>query len=293
MSTSDQLDTDYLRGFLRSSVNARRSTSASGTYRLDGKGARVPRMGIDDQRRYGSAFRALSEFEEGIRKVHELSRRLADIAREGLTTGALTPENWSRAPAGPHATCARNGLAAPLHVTLSASRARVQATKRRQRSRSRSASCWRASASSGVISRANGTVPFADTQDGHGPELQALHRVHRREPYPFGVLRRLALDAEHRYPGGLQLVLRAVQGEVEARAHADLVRGQALIQQFPHPVHQGLGLLLPGGVTPGLGRPRGQARYPASESVPSPSSASTVTGARSRADQARISSVER
>ncbi len=32
------------------------------------------------------------EFEEGIRKVHELSRRLADIAREGLTTGALTPE---------------------------------------------------------------------------------------------------------------------------------------------------------------------------------------------------------
>ncbi|CAM5254997.1 hypothetical protein SALBM217S_08820 [Streptomyces griseoloalbus] len=34
-----------------------------------------------------------SEFEEGIRKVHELSRRLADIAREGLTTGALTPEN--------------------------------------------------------------------------------------------------------------------------------------------------------------------------------------------------------
>ncbi|MFI9820481.1 N-6 DNA methylase [Streptomyces sp. NPDC052013] len=91
VSTSDQLDTDYLQGFLRSSVNARRSTSASGTYRLDGKGSRVPRMGIDDQRRYGSAFRALSEFEEGIRKVDELSRRLADIAREGLTTGALTP----------------------------------------------------------------------------------------------------------------------------------------------------------------------------------------------------------
>ncbi|MGW0085313.1 N-6 DNA methylase [Streptomyces sp. NPDC003393] len=92
VSTSDQLDTDYLQGFLRSSVNARRSTSASGTYRLDGKGSRVPRMGIDDQRRYGSAFRALSEFEERIRKVDELSRRLADIAREGLATGALTPE---------------------------------------------------------------------------------------------------------------------------------------------------------------------------------------------------------
>ncbi|MEU0652069.1 N-6 DNA methylase [Streptomyces albogriseolus] len=92
VSTSDQLDTDYLQGFLRSSVNARRSTSASGTYRLDGKGSRVPRMGIDDQRRYGSAFRALSEYEETIRRVDELSRRLADIAREGLATGALTPE---------------------------------------------------------------------------------------------------------------------------------------------------------------------------------------------------------
>ncbi|MEV5927717.1 N-6 DNA methylase [Streptomyces cellulosae] len=92
VSTSDQLDTDFLQGFLRSSVNARRSTSASGTYRLDGKGSRVPRMGIDDQRRYGTAFRTLSEFEKRIRRVDELSRRLAEIAREGLATGALTPE---------------------------------------------------------------------------------------------------------------------------------------------------------------------------------------------------------
>ncbi|WP_164992234.1 N-6 DNA methylase [Streptomyces sp. L2] len=91
VSASDQLDTDYLRGFLRSSGNARRSTSASGTYRLDGKGSRVPRMGIDDQRRYGSAFRALTAFEEGMRKADELSRRLAETARDGLATGALAP----------------------------------------------------------------------------------------------------------------------------------------------------------------------------------------------------------
>ncbi|GAA2342025.1 N-6 DNA methylase [Streptomyces cuspidosporus] len=91
VSASDQLDTDYLRGFLRSSANARRSTSASGTYRFDGRGSRIPRMGIDDQRRYGSAFRALSAFEEGMRKVDELSRRLAEVARDGLATGALAP----------------------------------------------------------------------------------------------------------------------------------------------------------------------------------------------------------
>ncbi|MFH9083791.1 class I SAM-dependent DNA methyltransferase [Streptomyces sp. NPDC017673] len=92
VSASEQLDTAYLQGFLRSSVNARRSTSASGTYRFDGRGARIPRMGIDDQRRYGSAFRALSAFEEGMRKVDELSRQLAEVARDGLATGALAPE---------------------------------------------------------------------------------------------------------------------------------------------------------------------------------------------------------
>ncbi|MFF2205259.1 N-6 DNA methylase [Streptomyces sp. NPDC058145] len=92
VSASELLDTDYLQGFLRSSVNARRSTSASGTHRLDSRGSRIPRMGIDEQRRYGSAFRAVSEFEEGVRKVDELCRQLADVARDGLATGALTPE---------------------------------------------------------------------------------------------------------------------------------------------------------------------------------------------------------
>ncbi|MGW0136166.1 N-6 DNA methylase [Streptomyces sp. NPDC003299] len=96
VSASEQLDTDYLQGFLRSSANTRRSTSASGTYRFDGRGARVPRMGLEDQRRYGSAFRSLSAFEEAMRKVHELSRQLAEVARDGLATGALAPEQSKR-----------------------------------------------------------------------------------------------------------------------------------------------------------------------------------------------------
>ncbi|MCX4701217.1 N-6 DNA methylase [Streptomyces sp. NBC_01373] len=92
VSASEQLDTDYLQGFLRSSGNARRATSASGTYRFDGRGSRIPRMGIEEQRRYGSAFRALSAFEEGLRRIDELSRQLAEVARDGLATGALAPE---------------------------------------------------------------------------------------------------------------------------------------------------------------------------------------------------------
>jgi predicted RNA methylase len=91
VSASEQLDTDYLQGFLRSSSNTRRSTTASGTYRLDGRGSRIPRMTIDEQRRYGAAFRALSAFEEGAREIGELSRRLAEVVREGIATGALAP----------------------------------------------------------------------------------------------------------------------------------------------------------------------------------------------------------
>jgi hypothetical protein len=91
VSTSEQLDTDYLNGFLRSASNNRRSTSASGTFRTDTRGARVPQMGIDKQRRYGAAFRALAEFEGHVKKLTELSKRAASLARDGLTGGALAP----------------------------------------------------------------------------------------------------------------------------------------------------------------------------------------------------------
>ncbi|GHB15809.1 SAM-dependent methyltransferase [Streptomyces viridiviolaceus] len=93
VSTSDQLDTDFLRGFLRSAGNTRRSTSASGTFRLDGKGARIPQMDITEQRRYGAAFRRLQEFEERARRVAELSRQAAELARDGLGNGALAPQD--------------------------------------------------------------------------------------------------------------------------------------------------------------------------------------------------------
>lgn len=90
-STSDQLDTDYLRGFLRSTSNNRRSTSSSGSYRLDVKGARVPRMAVEEQRRYGAAFRALQEFEAYVGEVVRLAEQASALARDGLTNGALVP----------------------------------------------------------------------------------------------------------------------------------------------------------------------------------------------------------
>ncbi|MFF5012618.1 N-6 DNA methylase [Streptomyces sp. NPDC001165] len=91
VSVSDQLDTDFLQGFLRSAANIRRSTSASGTFRLDGKGARIPQMDLAEQRRYGAAFRALQEFEELALRVAELSKQTSALARDGLGNGALSP----------------------------------------------------------------------------------------------------------------------------------------------------------------------------------------------------------
>ncbi|MET8575383.1 N-6 DNA methylase [Streptomyces sp. NPDC005012] len=91
VSVSDQLDTDYLRGFLRSSANVRRSTSLSGTFRPDGRGARVPQMDIEEQRRYGAAFRTLREFERCAREIADLTRRIGELAGEGLGNGALAP----------------------------------------------------------------------------------------------------------------------------------------------------------------------------------------------------------
>ncbi|MGW2084639.1 N-6 DNA methylase [Streptomyces sp. NPDC001880] len=90
-SKSDQLDTEYLRGFLRSASNNRRSTSSSGSYRLDVKGARVPQMAVEEQRRYGAAFRALREFEACVGEVARLTEQASALARDGLTNGALVP----------------------------------------------------------------------------------------------------------------------------------------------------------------------------------------------------------
>ncbi len=90
-STSPQLDTDYLRGFLQSPSNVRRSTSNSGTHRVDARAARIPQMAVADQRRYGAVFRSLQEFEERVASLAALGKEAAALARKGLTNGALVP----------------------------------------------------------------------------------------------------------------------------------------------------------------------------------------------------------
>ncbi|MET8184960.1 N-6 DNA methylase [Streptomyces sp. NPDC005246] len=92
VSTSDQLDTDYLRGFLRSAGNTRRNTSTTGTHRADLRGAQLPQMDIEQQRRYGAAFRDLGKFERRLKDVARMGDRAAHLAYDGLTNGALAPD---------------------------------------------------------------------------------------------------------------------------------------------------------------------------------------------------------
>lgn len=48
-------------------------------------------MAVEEQRRYGAAFRALKEFEEHITEVTRLAEQVSALARDGLTNGALLP----------------------------------------------------------------------------------------------------------------------------------------------------------------------------------------------------------
>jgi SAM-dependent methyltransferase len=94
-AVDQRLDSDFLNGFLIAAANTRRSTSASGTYRTDARAARVPKLEPEEQRRYGAAFRALGEFERRARELSALADKAAELTREGLTSGALAPEEGS------------------------------------------------------------------------------------------------------------------------------------------------------------------------------------------------------
>jgi len=94
-STSDQLDTDFLRGFLRSSANTSRATSGSGTFRADVRGARIPQIGIEEQRSYAAVFRSLDETEAQLRELTRAGLDAIARARDGLTCGALRPDEAS------------------------------------------------------------------------------------------------------------------------------------------------------------------------------------------------------
>ncbi|MFJ5777793.1 N-6 DNA methylase [Streptomyces sp. NPDC093094] len=87
------LDAWFLAGFLRGTANNRQASSyASTATRLDVRRLQLPRLPLDEQRRYGARFRALDEFERALRLASRLGDQLVRGMYDGLTDGTVTPD---------------------------------------------------------------------------------------------------------------------------------------------------------------------------------------------------------
>jgi SAM-dependent methyltransferase len=87
------LDPWFLAGCLRAPANVQRAgTHASTTSRIDVRRLQVPRLSLEEQRRYGEIYRNIAVFERNLREMKavgaELSRSLEDL----LATGQLPRE---------------------------------------------------------------------------------------------------------------------------------------------------------------------------------------------------------
>ncbi|MCX5412059.1 N-6 DNA methylase [Streptomyces sp. NBC_00059] len=87
------LDPWFLAGFLRATANSRQASSyASTAARLDARRLQVPRLPLDEQRRYGEQFSALAAFEDALRTAGRLGGQLVQGMYDGLTEGTVAPE---------------------------------------------------------------------------------------------------------------------------------------------------------------------------------------------------------
>ncbi|MFF4804810.1 N-6 DNA methylase [Streptomyces sp. NPDC001351] len=87
------LDPWFLAGFLRGTANNRQASSyASTATRLDVRRLQLPRLPLDEQRRYGERFRALDDFERALRHAGRLGEQLVRGMYDGLTDGTVAPD---------------------------------------------------------------------------------------------------------------------------------------------------------------------------------------------------------
>ncbi|OXY96533.1 N-6 DNA methylase [Streptomyces diastatochromogenes] len=87
------LDPWFLAGFLRGTANHRQASSyASTATRLDVRRLQLPRLPLDEQRRYGARFRALDEFDRALRHASRLGEQLVRGMYDGLTDGTVAPD---------------------------------------------------------------------------------------------------------------------------------------------------------------------------------------------------------
>jgi hypothetical protein len=87
------LDPWFLAGFLRGDADRhhRAGGHAAGSARLDVRRLRLPRLPLEQQRRYGRRFRELARFEAELRLASRLGAQLVRGMYDGLTDGSLPP----------------------------------------------------------------------------------------------------------------------------------------------------------------------------------------------------------
>ncbi|MEV4178475.1 N-6 DNA methylase [Nonomuraea sp. NPDC049709] len=86
----DRLDPHFLAGCLRAASGSRARPGTS--VRLDPRRTQLPRLSIDEQRRYGAAFRQLLAYEDAARALREIGDTLVAAGIDGLFNGSLYPE---------------------------------------------------------------------------------------------------------------------------------------------------------------------------------------------------------
>ncbi|WP_214411908.1 N-6 DNA methylase [Sphaerisporangium fuscum] len=86
-----RLDPYFLAGFVRT-LSVPTGGTQSGLTRFDVRRAQVPRLPLDEQRRYGEAFRKLFAFEAELHRLHSAGRAAVASVALGLTSGAFTPD---------------------------------------------------------------------------------------------------------------------------------------------------------------------------------------------------------
>ncbi|MFC4062235.1 N-6 DNA methylase [Planomonospora corallina] len=87
----DLFDPHFVAGFLRAAAG-QASGTASAISRTDARRARLPRLPLAEQRRYGQVFRELELFAGALRRAGETGELLRRIVLDGLMSGDLRPE---------------------------------------------------------------------------------------------------------------------------------------------------------------------------------------------------------
>ncbi|WP_234540055.1 N-6 DNA methylase [Streptomyces shenzhenensis] len=92
-----RLDPWFLAGFVGAHDNITGASTGSTTVHLQPGRLRVPLLPLQEQRRYGEAFRRVHELNTAARRATDLARAYADLLTTGLTAGALLPPETASA----------------------------------------------------------------------------------------------------------------------------------------------------------------------------------------------------